>query len=99
MTAINGFKAQHGLLEESDRTVATTLHLMHHHRVDLPGAQERVSRAGGDHGVSGWYLEAAEGALVIYQTRISATRSQVLKGLEGAPLGCPVAGLPDIEHR
>ena len=82
MQTVADFKSRHGLADETDRSIVTTIHLMNAHQVDLAGAQERTSRGGSDHGIDGWYLDGSAGSLFVYQSRLGSTRGQVLKGLE-----------------
>lgn len=81
MQAIKNFKAKQGL-EASDQNVIATIHLMNAHGLDIAAALDQSSRSGNDHGIDAWHYDEANKDLFIYQSKLTESRNQALRGLD-----------------
>jgi hypothetical protein len=80
---IQDFKVKHGVLDEQDENVITTLHLMNAQGLHLVAAQDRTSRGGNGHGIDAWHFDSDASTLSIYQSKLTGSKTIALKGLDG----------------
>jgi hypothetical protein len=79
--AVKRFRAKHGV-EASDENVIATIHLMNSHGIDINAALDQSSRSANDNGIDAWYYDIQKSELYIYQSKLSDSRSLILKGLQ-----------------
>lgn len=89
---VRDFKAKHGVVEEQDENVVTTLHLMNTHKLDLHAAQDHTSRGANDHGIDGWYFDRGKSELNLYQSKLTGSKALALKGLDDLVRACEWLG-------
>ncbi|HEY1255036.1 MAG TPA: AIPR family protein [Terracidiphilus sp.] len=77
--AIKRFRAKHAI-DTSDENVIATMHLMNSYAVDVNAALDQSSRGANDRGIDAWYFDEKSGELYILQSKLSESRSTVLKG-------------------
>jgi hypothetical protein len=77
--AIKKFRAKHAL-DTSDENIIATVHLMNSYAVDVNAALDQSSRGANDRGIDAWYLDEKSGRLYIFQSKLSESRSTVVKG-------------------
>ena len=83
---IKAFRAKHGL-EASDENIIATIHLINSLEIDLHAALDQSSRSGNDHGIDAWHYREGENELLIYQSKLSESKSLVLRGLSDLDRG------------
>ncbi len=81
LRAIKSFQAKQGL-EASDDSVIASIHLMNAHGLDIAAALDQSSRGADDHGIDAWHYDDANQELFIYQSKLSESKSLVLRGLD-----------------
>ncbi len=81
LRAVKAFRAKQGI-EASDDNVIASIHLMNAHGLDIAAALDQSSRAGDDHGIDAWHYDDANQELFIYQSKLSESKSLVLRGLD-----------------
>jgi len=77
---IRSFRAKQGL-DSSDENIIATIHLMNSHGIDRNASLDQSSRSGNDHGIDAWYYDDTKNELLIYQSKLSESKSLVLRGL------------------
>jgi hypothetical protein len=77
--AIKSFRAKQAI-ESTDENIIATMHLMNCFAADVNAALDQSSRAANDHGIDAWYYEEKPGKLHILQSKLSESRSTVVKG-------------------
>lgn len=77
---VKDFRIKHAV-EGEDENLIVTLHLMNSHLIDIHTSLEQSSRSGNDHGIDGWFYEKDKGILFIYQSKLSESKTSVIKGL------------------
>jgi len=81
MKVIKAFRAKYGL-DALDENVIAAVHLMNAHGVDVNAALDQSSRSGNDQGIDAWYYSEAAQELFIYQSKLTESRPQAIKGLD-----------------
>lgn len=81
INAIKAFRAKHGL-DATDENVIAAIHLMNAHGIDVHAALDQSSRSGSDQGIDAWYYGNASRDLFVYQSKLTESKSQALKGLD-----------------
>lgn len=69
-------------LETSDENIIATIHLMNTHSLDINAALDQSSRSGNDNGIDAWYYDETKNELFIYQSKLTESKVQTLKGLK-----------------
>jgi len=80
LKAIKGLRAKHAI-ERSDENLIAAIHLMNTYGVGLDAALDQSSSCGNDHGVDAWHYDEAKKKLIIYQSKLSESKSAALSGL------------------
>ncbi|MBE0552004.1 MAG: AIPR family protein [Ignavibacterium sp.] len=68
-------------IDTSDENIIATIHLMNTHSLDVNAALDQSSRSGYDNGIDAWYFDESKNELFIYQSKLTESRVQTLKGL------------------
>lgn len=77
---VKSFRAKQGV-EASDENIIATIHLMNTHGMDLHAAMDQSSRSGNDHGVDAWFYDDKVNELLIYQSKLTESRTGAVRGL------------------
>jgi hypothetical protein len=78
--AIKACRAKHGF-DAPDENVIVALHLMNAHGIDVHAALDQSSRSANDQGIDAWYYNDTSRELYIYQSKMTESKVQALKGV------------------
>src|SRR5262249_29617626 len=77
---IKTLKTKLGIADESNEHVIATLHIHSEHNLAVESAQDRTSTGANDNGIDAWHLDAREGILFVYQSKLSWSKGIVASG-------------------
>lgn len=86
LQAIKSFRSKHGL-DMADENVIASIHLMNTRGIDVHAALDQSSRSGNDSGIDAWHYDEVNRRLFIYQSKISESKVQALRGFEDLDRG------------
>ncbi len=80
LEAIKSLRANQAI-EASDENIIAAIHLNNTHGLGIDAALDQSSRSGNDHGVDAWYYDDTKRMLIVYQSKLSASKAAALAGL------------------